>query len=192
MASGNVSIDTQTYLDYLEATNNICFWDIESTGLKGDYGTVLVASVRPFNGDATTFRVQAIGNDQRLLRELGEYLDSFDCWVTYYGKGFDKPMVNTRLLRWNRDPLPAKHHIDLYYTLKANTVMSRRSMAQYAGLLDLHDQKMGVSPNVWTDILSAPRGQAMETMVERCESDTEVLKQLYQKTRHIIKEIKRG
>jgi hypothetical protein len=65
-------------------------------------------------------------------------------------------------------------------------------MAQYAGLLELHDQKMGVSPNVWTDILGQPRGQAMRTMVARCESDTEVLKQLYIKTKHLVKEIKRA
>ena len=190
--AATVSVDTQKYLEYLEKTNSICFWDIESTGLRGDYGTILVATVRPFNGRPTTFRVEQVGNDQRLARELSSHLSSFDCWVTYYGKGFDKPMVNTRLLRWNREPLEARHHIDLYFTLKANTLMSRRSMAQYAGLLELHDQKMGVSPNVWTDILGQPRGQAMRTMVQRCESDTEVLKQLYEKTKHLIKEIKRG
>lgn len=190
--AATVSVDTQKYLEYLEKTNSICFFDIESTGLRGDYGTVLVATVRPYRGRPTTLRVEQIGNDQRLVRDLSDLLDSFDCWVSYYGKGFDKPMVNTRLLRHGRDPLPAKHHIDLYFTLKANTLMSRRSLLQYAGLLELHDQKMGVSPNVWTEILRQPRGQAMRTMVQRCESDTEVLKQLYDATKHIIKEIKRG
>lgn len=187
-----MQIESQDYLDLVEDSNKICFWDIESTGLKGDYGTVLVASVLPFNGKPKTFKVEQVGNDQRLVRELRDHLGEYNCWVTYYGKGFDKPMVNTRLLRWGREPLLASHHIDLYFTLKANTVMSRRSMAQYAGLLECHDQKMGVSPNVWTNILHEPRGKAMKTMVERCESDCEVLKQLYIKTRHIIKDIKRG
>ena len=187
-----VSLDAQDYLDLVEANKSICFFDIEATGLRGDYNSILCVSVLPYNGKPTTFRTTTIGNDRRVVREAKEYLSTFDCWVGYYSKGFDKPMLNTRALRWGDEPLPARHHIDLFFTLKSHTVMSRKSMAQFAGLLELHDQKMGVSPNVWTEVLGNPRGKAMNQMVARCESDCEVLKQLYDKTRHIIKEIKRG
>lgn len=187
-----VSVDAQDYLRLVEKNNSICFFDIEATGLRGDYNSILCVTVRPYRGRPTTFRVDTVGNDRRVVREAREYMDTFDCWCGYYSKGFDKPMLNTRALRWGDDPLPPKHHIDLFFTLKSHTVMSRKSLAQFAGLLDLHDQKMGVSPNVWTEVLGHPRGQAMRTMVQRCESDTEVLRQMYDKTKYIIKEIKRG
>ena len=187
-----MQINEQDFIRLVENNNSVCFWDIEATGLKGDYNTILVASVKPYHGDPVTFKVEQIGNDKKVIRELDDYLSEFDCWVTYYGKGFDLPMVNTRKLRWGQKPLEKRHHVDLFFTLKAKTVMSRKSLAQYAGLLELHDQKMGVSPNVWTEVLGEPKGKAMATMVERCESDTIVLQGLWDKTKHLIGEIKRG
>lgn len=187
-----MQIEANNFLRLVENNNSICFFDIEATGLRGDYNTILVISVKPYKSDPITFKVDTIGDDRRLIKEAGELLNSFDCWVTYYGKGFDVPMINTRKLRWNQVPLNKKHHLDLFFTLKAKTIMSRKSLAQYAGLLELHDQKMGISPNVWTEVLSNANGKAMETMIERCESDTIVLQQLYDKTKHLAQEIKCG
>ncbi len=187
-----VSIDAADYLRLVEENNSIAFFDIEATGLRGDYNSILCVTVRPYRGKPTTLRVDTVGNDRRVVREARELLATYDCICGYYSKGFDKPMLNTRALRWGDAPLDPVHHIDLFFTLKAKTVMSRKSLAQFAGLLELHDQKMGVSPNVWTEVLGNPRGKAMRTMVERCESDTEVLRQMYDKTKHLIQEIKRG
>jgi len=187
-----MQIDTQDYLRLVENSNSICFFDIEATGLKGDYNTILVVSVKPYHSDPVSFNVSQIGNDQKVIREAGEFLNEFDCWVTYYGKGFDVPMINTRKLKWGQEPLAKKHHLDMFFTLKSKTVMARKSMAQFAGLLELHDQKMGVSPNVWTEVLGNPSGKAMKTMIERCESDCAVLQQLYDKTKHLVYDLKKG
>lgn len=186
-----MQLDEQVFLQLVEETDRLAFVDIEATGLRGDYNSVLVVSVKPFNKKPYSFTVKQVGNDQKVVRDAKDAIEEYDAICTYYGKGFDIPMLNTRLLKWGHKPIEKRHHIDLYYTLKYNTLMSRRSLAQVAGLLDLHDQKMGVSPNVWSEI-PFKMDEHMPTMVERCESDTEVLCGAYNKTKHLIKEIKKG
>lgn len=185
-----MNIDEQHYLDLAEKTSDLVFFDIESTGFKADYGSVLVVSLKPFGKEPFSFAVNQVGNDQKVVRQAREALGRFGCWVSFYGKGFDKPFLNTRLLKWKQPPLESRHHLDLFFTLKYNMSMSRKSLLQYAGFLDLEDKKFGVSPNVWSSIAYKPEN--MKLMIKRCEQDCITLEQLYVKTRHIVKEIKRG
>lgn len=184
-----MQIDAQDYLRLVEKSKTLAFVDIEATGLKGDYNSVLVVSIKPYGEKPYSIVVNQVGNDVGVVMEAAKELAKYDCWATYYGKGFDIPMLNTRLMKWGKKPIPKRHHLDLYYTIKAGTVMSRRSMAQVAGLLNTHDDKMGVSPNAWSEIGFDKKH--MKTMVARCESDTSVLEQIYERTKHIIVEIKR-
>lgn len=186
-----MQIETQDYLPFVEAANKICFFDIEATGLKGDYNSILCITILPFTGDPTTFSVKQLGNDQRVVREAKEFLSQYHCWTTYYGKGFDKPMLNTRLLKWGHDPLPTRHHIDMYYSLKANILTGRRSMGHLANWLGTNEQKMDVPVNAWNE-MAFKMNEHMPVMIERCESDCRALRDLYNKTKHLIKDIKRN
>lgn len=185
-----MNIDEQHYLNLAEATGDLCFFDIESTGFKADYGSTLVVSIKPFGRKPYSYYVEQVGNDQKVVREAKAALESYGAYCGFYSKGFDVPFLNTRLLKWKRDPVAQRHHIDLYFTLKAKMSMSRKSLLQFAGFLDLEDKKFGVSPNVWADIAYKPEN--MKVMIQRCEQDTITLEQLYVKTRHLIREIKRG
>lgn len=186
-----MNVDPQDYLDLVEQTHKLATWDIEATGLKGDYNSVLCASIKPFGRKPYTFRIKAVGNDVKVCRDLKDALEEYHCWLTYYGKGFDVPFINTRLLKWGYEPIEPRHHIDLYFTLKANTVVSSRGMGQISRMLNTENDKMGVSQHVWSE-MGYKLGTHMPTMVQRCESDCEVLESIYKKTRHLIKDIKRG
>lgn len=186
-----MNIDVQDYLSFVEKSRSLATWDIEATQLNADLGSVLCASVKPYGKKPYTFRVKAVGNDVKVVRDLKDALEEYHCWLTYYGKGFDVPFVNTRLLKWGYDPIDPRHHIDLFFTLKANTKMSSKGLGRYASMLHLDEQKMGVPQSVWSE-MGFRLSTHMPRMVKRCESDTEVLEQLYDKTKHIIKEIKRG
>lgn len=185
-----MKIDTQKYLDLVENAGDLVFWDIEATGLKGNYNSVLCVSLKPFNGKPYTFKVSQVGNDQKVVREVKEALESYHCWCTFYGKGFDVPMLNTRLLKWGLQPIESRHHIDMYYMLKANTNLSGRSMSAAAAFLRTPEQKMSVGPHVWSEMPFEMKH--MNTMVKRCESDCGVLEDVYSKTRHLIKDIRNG
>ena len=186
-----MQVDSQDYLSLVEKANKICFFDIEATGLRGDYNSVLVVSIKPFQGDPISFSIKQPGNDKKVVREAAEALNQFDCWVTYYGKGFDVPMLNTRLLKWNFDPLPRKHHIDLYYTAKAHLLTARRSQGHLLSWLEAPEQKMTVGADVWNQILNNTE-ETMKVMLERCESDVIGLQHLYARLSHLVRDIKRG
>lgn len=186
-----MQIEASDYLRLVEKSNTLAFFDIEATGLRGDYNSVLVASIKPYNSKPYSFVVKQPGNDNRVVRDVKEALEQYDCWVTYYGKGFDIPMINTRLLKWKAKPVEKRHHLDLYFTLKSNLLTARKSQGHLLSWLEAPEQKMTVGADVWNEVIQNPRGNAMKTMIERCESDVEGLQALYMKTKHVIREIKK-
>lgn len=191
-----MKLDPQDFLRLTEKAGTLAFLDIEATGLRGDYNSVLVVSIKPSGGQPTSFWVKQPGNDKKVVREAGDALAEYDAWVTYYGKGFDIPMLNTRRLRWNLPPIPKRPHIDMYYALKANLLTARRSQGHLLSWLEPEGddgttlEKMTVSAEVWNQILADP-GRYMPKMVARCESDAAGLEGLYNRTKHLIRDIKR-
>lgn len=183
-----MKLSVQDFLRLVENSKSIVFFDIEATGLKGDYGSTLVISVKPFNKNPSSFVVSQVGHDQKIVREARDLMAQADCWVSYYGKGFDIPFLNTRLLRWGMEPMPKVHHIDMYFVLKAHIATGRRSQAHLLEWLQTAQRKMTVSANTWAEIASNPAG--LEIMRRRCESDTAGLEALYKKTKHLIADIK--
>jgi uncharacterized protein YprB with RNaseH-like and TPR domain len=184
-----MQIEAQDFLRLVEQTKGLVFVDIESTNLRGDYGAALVVSIKPYKSKPTSFVVKQVGNDQRIVREAKEMLEDANCWVTYYGKMFDIPFLNTRLLKWGDGPIEKKPHIDMYFTLKSNILTARKSQSHLLLWLGTQEQKMGVSADVWARIASG--GQNLTTMRQRCESDVSGLEGLYDKTKHLIREITR-
>ena len=186
-----MQLDTQDFLRLVEYNKSIGFFDLESTGFKGDYNSIIVGSITA--GDITTsYPIRQVSNDRGIIREIKEHLEGLDCWVTYYGKGFDLPMINTRLLKWGMKPVVKRPHIDLYYTLKYNLNTSRKSLGHMVSWLGIPEQehKMGVSADTWNQ-LAVDFKKNIKILTERCESDTRILKDLYNKTKHLIMDIKR-
>lgn len=185
-----MQVEVPVFLRLAEKAKTLLFVDIEATGLRGDYNSALVVSCKPYDSPPESFSVLQPGNDKKLVREAKERLEQADCWVTYYGKGYDIPFLNTRLLKWGYLPIDKRPHIDMYFSLKANLLTARKSQAHLLEWLETPEQKLTVGASLWNDILHnfAP---AMKTMIQRCESDAKGLEQLYRKTRHILREIKR-
>jgi len=183
-------IDTQTLLDLYERTNSICFFDIEATTLTADYGSIVCISVKPFSGKPETLLVRRPGRDGKICREARDILNSYHCWVTYYGKGFDVKMLNTRLLLAKQPILEKKHHLDLYYLNRGNLALSRRSQAHIMNFLGQKEQKMSVSPNVWGSDIPDWKPKTQRALKLRCESDVIGLQELYTNVRHIVRDLK--
>jgi uncharacterized protein YprB with RNaseH-like and TPR domain len=184
-----MQIDAQNFLRLVETQKSLVFVDIEATGLRGDYGTCLVVSVKPYKSKPTSFVVSQPGRDRKVVTEAKAALEAADCWCTYYGKGFDIPFLNTRLLRWELPPIEKRHHIDMYYTLKSNILTARRSQSHLLLWMGTQEQKMGVSADTWAQISCDPENLVL--MRERCESDVTGLEALYNKGKHLIREITR-
>jgi uncharacterized protein YprB with RNaseH-like and TPR domain len=186
-----LQVDAQDYLRLVEESGRLCTFDIEATGLAGDYNSVLVVSIKPFGeSKIDTFSVEKPGADKQVVRDAIERLGEFDCWISYYGKGFDVPMLQARALLNKLKPLVKKHHIDMFFQLVSKVKTSRKSQAHFLRWLGTPEQKMDISPEAWNLVLSNPK-EALKEMVARCESDVRGLESLYTRTKHLIANVTR-
>ena len=183
-----MKIDAQTFLRLTENANTLAFVDIEATGLKGDYNSVLLVSFLPYGEKPYTLMAERPGNDKSLMKAVKEELEKYDCWCTYYGKGFDIPQINTRLLQHRMYPVAKRPHLDMYWMLKSKLLTARKSQAHLLNWLGTPEQKMGVSAEEWNKVLTEP-DRMKGIMRKRCESDVLGLRDLYKRTKHLAVDI---
>lgn len=185
-----MQLDAQDFIRLVEKNKTLAIWDLETWNLNADYGGVLCGSVKTVNGPIKTFQIEQLGNDRKVVRELKDYLESFDAWVTQYGKMFDIKFLNTRLLKWGLAPVDPRPHIDTYFIVKAHMRLSSGSQAQLLSFLGTSQQKHHLGPDAWAE-LGADFPARMEQIVYRCETDVKGLEQGFHKIKHLIRDIKR-
>lgn len=101
----------------------LLFFDLETTGLGGGAGTyAFLVGCGWFDG--ATFRVRqfflsSYAAERGLLQDVADMMASFGALVTYNGKSFDLPLIDTRFL-FHR--VSASHgdlsHLDLLHTAR--------------------------------------------------------------------------
>jgi uncharacterized protein len=96
------------------------FLDTETTGLSGGTGTyAFLVGVAYFDGPRLVLRqyfMRHPGEEPALLAALADLLAEFPLWVTFNGKTFDVPLLDTRFLISRRTALPRPaHHLDLLH-----------------------------------------------------------------------------
>jgi uncharacterized protein YprB with RNaseH-like and TPR domain len=102
------------------------FLDLETTGLAGGTGTIPflvgLAYYRDERFKVTQFFLNEMAEEGRLVRELGQFvLDmGFKSIVTYNGKAFDLPLVETRFAL-HRMPCPLRGlpHLDFLFSARS-------------------------------------------------------------------------
>ena len=183
-----MQIKAEEFLPLVEKAGAIAFLDIEASNLKADFGTVVVVSIKPYKEKPVTFTARP-GRDKQLLRDVATELAKYQVWVTFYGKMFDVPFINSRMLVNGLPPLDKKHHVDMYWVIKCQTALSRRNQAHLLEWLGTPEKKMSVSSNTWAELADKPANLAV--LAERCESDVTGLEAMYDKCKHLIREITR-
>jgi uncharacterized protein YprB with RNaseH-like and TPR domain len=102
------------------------FLDLETTGLSGGTGTVPflvgLAYYRDERFKVTQFFLNEMAEEGRLLRELAQFIQEmgFKSLVTYNGKAFDVPLVETRFaLHRMPCPLRGMPHLDFLFSARS-------------------------------------------------------------------------
>lgn len=101
----------------------LAFFDIETTGLSGGTGTYIVlAGLGSYEDGAFRMRqyfLADIANERAMLAMLAADLARFDGIVTYNGRAFDVPFVETRLtLARIASPCDGMPHFDLLHPVR--------------------------------------------------------------------------
>jgi uncharacterized protein len=96
------------------------FLDTETTGLAGGSGTyaflIGVGRVTPEGFRVRQFFMREYAEERSLLSALMEHLNSFDVLITYNGKSYDQPLLETRFrMTRHKPPFGRLSHLDLLY-----------------------------------------------------------------------------
>jgi uncharacterized protein YprB with RNaseH-like and TPR domain len=96
------------------------FLDTETTGLAGGTGTyaflIGVGSIDAQGFRLRQFFMRDYGEEASLLHRLSEYLAQFDVLITYNGKSYDQPLLETRFrMSRARHPFDRMQHLDLLF-----------------------------------------------------------------------------
>jgi len=97
-----------------------CFLDTETTGLAGGSGTyaflVGVGRITPQGFRVRQFFMRDFGEEASQLSAVAEHLKQFEVLITYNGRTYDQPLLETRyrMVR-QRPPFSALEHLDLLF-----------------------------------------------------------------------------
>jgi len=121
------------------------FLDTETTGLSGGTGTcaflIGVGHITPAGFRVRQFFMRDYGEEASQLDALSRFLAPFRVLITYNGRGFDQPLLETRYrLNRARPPFARMEHLDLLYGARRLWKLRFDSCR----LVDLEDQVLGV------------------------------------------------
>ncbi len=96
------------------------FLDTETTGLMGGSGTyaflIGVGSIDRSGFRVRQFFMRDYGEEASQLAALTEYLSRFDVLITYNGKTFDQPLLETRYtMARSKHPFGRMEHLDILF-----------------------------------------------------------------------------
>ncbi|MDD3244107.1 MAG: ribonuclease H-like domain-containing protein [Eubacteriales bacterium] len=99
------------------------FLDTETTGLSGGVGTVAfligIGFLQEDSFVVEQYFMEDYDAETDMLHRLCRRLANFDTLVSYNGKGFDVPIVNSRsIVNRIRQPIASMRHIDLLYAAR--------------------------------------------------------------------------
>jgi hypothetical protein len=97
-----------------------CFLDTETTGLAGGSGTyaflVGVGRITPQGFRVRQFFMRDFDEEASQLSALTEHLKQFEVMITYNGRTFDQPLLETRFrMVRQRPPFSSLEHLDLLF-----------------------------------------------------------------------------
>ena len=122
-----------------------CFLDTETTGLAGGSGTyaflVGVGRITPQGFRVRQFFMRDFGEEASQLSALTEHLKQFEVLITYNGRTYDQPLLETRFrMVRQRPPFSSLEHLDLLFGARRLWNLRFDSCR----LVDLENQILGV------------------------------------------------
>lgn len=168
-------------------------WDIETTDLRADIGSLIVASFAFLDDDdnvkfVETANAQTIGKGSSVQREkrlatwTREQMERADILIGHNSLAFDRWFVNGVLFRHNLPLIPKRIHIDTYQTAKGRIGMGA-SMKNLVDIMQI-GSKDAPSKHDWREA-NHDDPDALARITERCESDVILTAAMWRKLKPI-------
>jgi len=179
-----------------KTTMHIVYFDIETSNLNANYGVVLCAcflvegekKVKTYRIDNYKGFKKDPANDKELVLDIKKRIEEADILISYNGKKFDIPFINTRLAFWGIDTIRPPKHIDLCAIIRWHYRLSDYKLATASYFWQTKAHKTIVDGMMWVRALTSKK--AMDYIVEHCENDVKVLKEVFEKVKASVKYIR--
>ncbi|MBC8588543.1 ribonuclease H-like domain-containing protein [Paratissierella segnis] len=105
---------------------NVCFIDIETTGLSSKYCSIYLIGLMYYNYQEKMWHLiqlfaETLDEEKNILLNFIDYMSGFDKIITFNGDTFDIPFINNRLNAFNIDyEIAAENSFDLYKYVREN------------------------------------------------------------------------
>src|SRR6266850_8594911 len=162
--------------------------DLETSGLEGDWGSILCASFLPIleenkYGEVYTLTRKVRAKDPRddgaLASKIRDEIAKYNVIVTWNGKLFDVPFLNARLLKAGKADCNPQMHLDMmWYAAGSSARLASRKLDNVAKFFKTPNQKYDVMP----EVLQASRygdPDALKEVIKHCETDVRILRDVY-------------
>lgn len=163
----------------------IATFDLETTNLKGDIGRLLCGSILSYPAmEMVTYRIDDYGckysDDRQLAVDIRDHIEKHNISCGWFSKGFDITFLNTRLVQNGERPMNRMLHVDPIWYFRGYRGLKPRSskMSVVAEFFDI-ERKQDVDVKVWIDASAGDR-EALDILVDRCESDVRITSELMQ------------
>jgi len=181
--------------EYMSKDLRLGYLDIEANGLQGDFNIMYSWAIKPRDSspkeilwDCMQVPDEPLAEtfDKRTTQACIDTMRKFDVLYTYYGTGFDMPMIRTRALDWGLE-FPAYgeiQHVDLYYLVKSKLQLHSNRLASVASLLHV-EEKSPLEPTIWKTAMVNPH--SMSYIVQHNKQDVVVLEEVHKKLETFMK-----
>lgn len=177
-----------------KASKRVLAFDIESTGLDADFGTLLCVGYK-WLGENKVHVVSVLDtpafkkdptNDKYVVKEFLKVYKEADVALTYNGILFDRPYILAKTLAYGLEVPPNVPMIDLYFTVKSNLRISRKNLWTVQKFLNLENSKSGVDGKIWRRA-AVGHEPSIKWIVKHCKDDVKVLEEAYLKLRPLVR-----
>ena len=173
------------------------FFDIETT--FSNEPVVLYAAVMDSFGRLDQFHAKEDWTDDReLVRAYAEALEQYDILVSWNGILFDLPVLNARLAYWQAQDgkgprrVTPNMHVDLmYYATGRFNRLGRKSLQNVSEYFEVSNQKTPLRIRQWNGAM-AGKTEDYAKIVEHCDADVAVLRDVFPVLKTHIRNIHRG
>lgn len=159
-------------------------FDIETTNLKGNFGMVLAAVVKPVGGapiilrlDDPKYKDRKPWEDKPLLEDLGVILEDCARVFGWYSSRFDVPFLRTRRVLSGVKGTVSFRHADLIYPSRGNFKFHNNRLETLMNMFSTV-KKTDIVPEDWRRAQFMDR-RSMNRVVEHCVADVCGMEDVY-------------
>jgi uncharacterized protein len=171
-----------------------CSYDLETTGLAGDFGYILVAGIKPFGRTSKILRIDDFplyksdpSDDSQLIKAFVAELTKYTIAISWNGVRFDMPFLMSRMIAHNLDvrPLSTIKQLDLIFASRYRMRLRSNSLAVVSEHLETSEKKTPLTGRIWAQA-AAGNKKALSQIAIHNEQDLKVLEQIARRLSPLI------